>query len=299
MATYTSYSVVGVKEDISDVISNISPTDTPFLSSIGTEKVHNTLYQWQTDALAAPSSIALVEGADASAATLSPTTMLNNITQILGKMVQVADTVDAESHYGRDKETAYQIAKASKELKRALEYALVGSKQTMVTGSSSVARQFAGVQAQVDSSLLVHTGGTTTPFTEANLLTALETLFTNGVDAQRIMVTADDAQTIASFAYSTGRYRNIENGKNDKTLVAAVEIYASPYNNATKVVVNRFIAPGDTLVYSPEYWKLAVLRNWTREALAKSGDSSKHFIVGEFGLMHKNPLASAIIRRVA
>ena len=44
MAAFTAYDVVGKKEDISDIITNISPTDTPFISSIGSEKVHNTLF---------------------------------------------------------------------------------------------------------------------------------------------------------------------------------------------------------------------------------------------------------------
>jgi hypothetical protein len=298
MATYTNYSVVGQKEDISDIITNISPTETPFISSIGTEKVHNTLYQWQTDALAAPASTALVEGADASSASLSPTTMLSNTTQILGKAIKVSDTTDAVEMHGRGKETAYQMAKAAKELKRNLEYACTGSKQTKVTGSSSVARQFDGVQAQIDSSLLVHTGGTTTAMSEANLLTALEGLWTNGVDPKRLLVTGDDSLNVTGFAQASGRYRTINTGGDDKTIVNAVDLYVSPFGEV-KVVASRFVAAGDSIVYSPEYWKLAVLRNWTRETLAKTGDATSMQIIGEFGLMHKNTFASALIRRVA
>jgi hypothetical protein len=298
MATYTNYSVVGQKEDISDIITNISPTETPFISSIGTEKVTNTLYQWQTDALAAPASTALVEGADASSATLSPTVMLSNTTQILGKAIKISDTTDAVQMHGRGKETAYQMAKAAKELKRNLEYACTGSKQTKVTGSSSVARQFDGVQAQVDSTCLVHTGGTGTAMSEANLITALETLWINGVDPKRLLVTGDDSMNVTNFAQASGRYRTIPNGGEDKTLVNAVDLYVSPFGEV-KVVASRFVAAGDSIVYSPEFWKLAVLRNWTRETLAKTGDATSMQIIGEFGLMHKNPLASAVIRRVA
>jgi hypothetical protein len=298
MATYTNYSVVGQKEDISDIITNISPTETPFISSIGTEKVHNTLYQWQTDTLAAAASTALVEGAAASSATLSPTVMLNNVTQILGKAITISDTTDAVEMHGRGKETAYQMAKAAKELKRNLEFACTGSKQTKVTGSSSVARQFDGVQAQIDSSLLVKTGASTTAMTEANLLAALEALWVNGVDPKRLLVTGDDSLNVTNFAQAAGRYRTIPNGGEDKTLINAVDLYVSPFGEV-KVIASRFIAAGDSVVYSPEYWKLAVLRNWTRETLAKTGDATSMQIIGEFGLMHKNPFASAVIRRTA
>jgi hypothetical protein len=298
MATYVSYSVVGAKEDISDIISNISPTETPFTGSIGTEKVHNVVYSWQTDALAAAASVALVEGADASPATLTSTTLLSNTTQIIGKSIQISDTNDAVAHYGRSKESAYQVAKAAKEVKRHLEYACTYSKQTKVTGSSSVARQFDGAQAQIDSTCLIHTGGTTTAMSEANLISALEVLWTNGVDPKRLLVTGDDSMNVTNFAQASGRYRTIPNGGADKTLVNAVDLYVSPFGEV-KVIASRFVAPGDSIVYNPEYWKLAVLRNWTRETLAKTGDSTKMQIVGEFGLMHRNPLASALIRRVA
>jgi cell fate (sporulation/competence/biofilm development) regulator YmcA (YheA/YmcA/DUF963 family) len=298
MATFTSYSVVGAKEDISDIITNISPTETPFTGSIGTEKVHNVVYSWQTDALAAAASVALVEGADASPATLTPTTLLSNTTQIIGKAIQISDTNDAVAMHGRGKESAYQVAKAAKEVKRHLEYACTYSKQTKVTGSSSVARQFDGVQAQIDSTCLIHTGGTSTAMSEANLISALEVLWTNGVDPKRLLVTGDDSMNVTNFAQASGRYRTIPNGGADKTLVNAVDLYVSPFGEV-KVIASRFVAPGDSIVYNPEYWRLAVLRNWTRETLAKTGDSTKMQIVGEFGLMHKNPLASALIRRVA
>ena len=106
MATYTSYDQVGLKEDVSDIISDISPTDTPMVSMIKTQKVHNRVYQYQTDSLAAAASNAQVEGADPTIATLTATTMISGNTQILTKAFQVSATSDAVSTYGRAKETA-------------------------------------------------------------------------------------------------------------------------------------------------------------------------------------------------
>jgi hypothetical protein len=42
-------------------------------------------------------------------------------------------------------------------------------------------------------------------------------------------------------------------------------------------------------------WSLATLRPWMRETLAKTGDSVKQMIVGEFSLKHKNFKASGIV----
>lgn len=297
MATYNTYDAVGIKEDISDIITNISPTDTPFMSSIGSDKVHNTLFQWQEDALAAVAANAQVEGADAVAATLTPTTMRNNYTQILEKVIQVSGTNDAISAYGRAKESAYQMAKKSKEIKRDLEYGFVGTGQTAVAGSDSVARQFAGVQAQIDASQVVHTGGTSTAMSEANLLLALENLWKAGVDPTTVQCSGDDSQIIAAFAAAAGRYRTFSNNTDPKKIVNAVDLYVSPYGTV-RIALNRWLRAGDTLVYNPEYWQKVTLRNWFREVLAKTGDSLKQMIVGEFSLKHKNYFASSVIRRI-
>ena len=106
MALYSTYDQVGKAEDVSDIITDISPTDTPFTTMVKTEKVSARTFEWQEDSLAAAANNAAIEGADASMATLSPTTMRTNNTQILTKAFQVSATADAIKTYGRAKETA-------------------------------------------------------------------------------------------------------------------------------------------------------------------------------------------------
>ena len=298
MATFNTYDTVGLKEDISDIITNISPTDTPFMTAIGGDKVHNTLFQWQEDALAAVATNAAVEGADATAATLTPTLMRLNYTQILTKTIQVSGTNDAVTKHGRAKESAYQMAKKSKEIKRDLEYAMVGTGQAAVAGSDSVARQMAGFQAQVDSSQLLTTASSGVPLSEANLLTVLENLWKAGVDPSTVHCSGDDSQIIAAFAAAAGRYRTFSNNTDPKKIVNAVDLYVSPFGQV-KIVLNRWLLAGDTLIFNPDFWQKMTLRNWFREVLAKTGDSLKQMIVGEFSLKHKNFFASGIIRRHA
>lgn len=298
MAQYKSYDTVGKKEDVSGVISNISPTKTPFSSQIGSETVHNILFQWQEDSLADPRDNAEVEGFTATDATLNPTLMRDNTTQIMQKTIKVSGSVDKIDHYGRAKETAYQLAKASAELKRDLEYATVGTKQTKVVGDSATPRKFAGVQAQIDASMLVKTGAVGTALSEANLLTALQRMYNAGVDPEVLMVTPDDSLVVANFAAASGRNRQIQNGSSDRKIVNAVDLYVSPFGEV-KVQLNRWLASTDSLVYSPDMWKRVVFRNWFRETLAKDGDNTKQMIVGEFSLKHKNYKASALIRRMA
>ena len=141
MTTYQTYQSIGQAEDVSDIISNISPTMTPFQSMIGREKIHAKNPEWQEDSLAAVADIAVVEGADASDDTLTPTVMRSNYTQIYQKSIKVAGSADAVKTYGRAKETAYRMGLKSKELKRHLEHTLVGlPTQTATAGSNVAAR---------------------------------------------------------------------------------------------------------------------------------------------------------------
>jgi hypothetical protein len=114
MATYQTYTAIGQREDLSDIIYNISPTDTPLMSSIGKTKATAVYHEWQVDSLAAASlTNKAVEGADATSATMGVTTRAGNRTQIFQKTVQIAGTLEAVDKAGRKSEKAYQLAKAS------------------------------------------------------------------------------------------------------------------------------------------------------------------------------------------
>ena len=147
--TLKTYDLVGKKEEISDFISMITPSDTPFLSSVKTEKVGNTLYQWQEDQLRAVAKNVNEEGADAADSNRDQPTMRTNGTQILEETFKVSGTSDAVKTYGRDKITARETMKTGKLLKMDLEHSFVGTNQTYIAGSAGVPGEFAGVQAQI------------------------------------------------------------------------------------------------------------------------------------------------------
>lgn len=294
MATYQTFQTVGIKEDISDIISNISPTKTPFQTSIGSESIDNTLFQWQEDSLRAVAANNQVEGADATFITAVPTVMRNNRTQIMTEAVQVSGTLDRVSKYGRAKEMAYQMAKSAAALKRDLENAFVGTAQTASAGNATTASTMSGYQLQIGAANITYMGAVT-PITEAKLLTNLQAVYTSGADPSIVQVTPSNSLNVAAFASAAGRYRTIStSGDKNTTLVNVVNLYVSPFGE-TKVVINRFLRTGNTLVYEPDMWKKATLRPWSRETLAKTGDSTKMMLLGEFSLKHKNYLGSGII----
>jgi hypothetical protein len=301
MAQYVTYDMVGIKEDISDVISNITPTKTPFQSMIGSEKVSNKYFQWQEDDLRAVATNAKVEGHTAADSTRDPTTLRSNYTQILADTIKVSGTADVVSTYGRAKESAYQMAKVAAELKRDLEHAMVGIENAAVAGDSSTAREFASFFNMVDATMFTYTGGTSTKPDEADVLLALQDCYTEGSEPSVLMVTPTNSLEVADFAYktragtATGRERDA--GMSTK-VVNVVDVYVSPFGQV-KVVLNRFLMDKRSLVFDPEMWKKCVLRNWFRETLAKTGDNVSMMLCGEFSLKHKNFKASAVIEEDA
>ncbi len=290
MATYSTYESIGIKEDISDIISNLSPTKTPFQSMIGRDKCKNRTFSWLEDSLRAVQVNANAEGFTAADATLTPAVLRTNTTQILEKTIKVSATEDAVDQYGRAKETAYQLAIAGEEIKRDLEHAMVGLNQAMVAGSAGVARKFASADSQIAAANIV--AGGTAALTEAMLLSAGQKAYTAGADPSVFMIKPADSLIVAAFTGASGRARSFNDGT--KTVTNAVNLYVSPFGEY-KVVLNRFIKTTNALLIDPEMWQLVTLRPWTKQPLAKVGDAETTMIVGEFSLKHKNQLGSALI----
>jgi len=159
--TYLRYTSIGVREDLANIIYSISPTDTPVMSSIGQSKATQTNHEWQTDSLAAATTAnALIEGDDASAASLSPTTRVGNFTQIVGKTVQVSGTLEAVDKAGRKSEKAYQLAKASSEIKRDIETIIMGNQAKTNGTATSGARKLGSLLAYITTNVSKGSAGT-------------------------------------------------------------------------------------------------------------------------------------------
>lgn len=290
MAIYKTYEQIGLAEDVSNIISDITPTDTPMFSMIKTEKVHARQYQYMTDTLAAAASNAQLEGFTASAGTAIPTVMITGNTQILQKTFQVSATADAVKAYGRAKETAYQLSKALKEIKKDVEYAFVGASNATVVGNATTAREMASADQLIDSSVTVDAGSNATdPMTEAKLLDVMEAVYGAGGEPSVMMVKPADSLIIAGFTGASGRSREFNDG--NKTLTNVVNLYVSPFGEY-KVVLNRHQMTTHAFMLDPSMWRTASLRPFARTLLAKTGDSDTHMVVGELGLMHKNPKGS-------
>ena len=314
MATYKTYESVGNREDLTDVIYNISPTDTPFMSSVGKTKATAVYHEWQTDSLAdASTANAVVEGADASSATLAPTTRVGNRTQISQKTIQIAGTLESIDKAGRKSEKAYQLSKASAELKRDMEKILL-SNQAAVTGDASTARKLGSLQAWLETNYVgagtagsdgttARVSGTDAAFTETMLKNAVKAAYEQGGNPSVLMVTPTQKQVVSGFAgIAEQRYQAPSNAPT--TIVGAADVYLSDFGTLS-VVPNRFMsADADdngevAFVLDPEYASIAYLRPFATNELAKTGDSEKTQLIVEYTLEVKNEKAHAIIADLA
>jgi hypothetical protein len=307
MATFTAHSAIGQREDLTDIIYDISPTETPFMSSIGKTKATAVYHEWQTDSLAAATTAnAAVEGADATSATLSPTVRLGNYCQIVQKTVQVSGTLDAVNKAGRKSEKAYQLAKASAELKRDLETILLAN-QGRSAGSSTTARKLGSLLSWIKTNSDVGSGGadpatigvstrtdgTQRTFTETLLKTVVAEVFSSGGSPKILMVGATGKQKVSSFA-GIAAQRYMAPSNTPTTIIGAADVYMSDFGTMS-VVPNRFMRSRDALILDPEYAALAYLRPFQTNDLAKTGDSENTQLLAEVTLEVKNEAAHGIV----
>ncbi|MBR0756594.1 DUF5309 domain-containing protein [Bradyrhizobium jicamae] len=305
--TVTTYAAIGNREDLSDMIYRIDPTDTPFMSGVDKEKASAVNHEWQTQALAAADNTnAKLEGDDPTANALVPTVRLGNLCQISYKMAQVSGTQQAVDHAGRDNELAYQEMLRGLELKRDIETIVVGTNQTKAAGAVGTPRKTASVLSWIFSNTSkgtaggaadpaaadgtgTRTDGTQIAFTEVRLKTVLSSIWTNGGKPGTIMTGAFNKQVFSTF---TGRSTAIEEAKSKK-IVASVDAYESDFGKL-KVVANRFQRPRDVLVLEMDKWAVAYLngRNMVSIPLAKTGDSDRRQVLAEYSLVARNEKAS-------
>jgi len=304
--TFDTYDSIGEREDLSDVIYNISPTDTPFLSSAAKTKATAVLHEWQTDSLAtAVTDNKVIEGDEATNDAITATTRLSNSCQIMDKVIVITGTQEAVDKAGRASEIAYQIAKKAKELKRDLESALC-SNNAEVTGSATAARQSGGLRSWVATNDVMGTSGTSgglgntaatngtqRVFTESLLKTVIKSVWNAGGNPTMIMVGPFNKQKLSGF---TGNSTRFDAGA-DATLYTSVDVYASDFGQL-QVVPNRFSRDRDAWVLDMDYWGVAFLRDFTMHELSKTGDSEKRQLLLEATLESRNEAASGVVADV-
>jgi len=315
----STYSAIGQREDLTDVIYDISPTESPFMSNAARVNVSAKVHEWQTDALAAAAANAQLEGNVISAAAFSATVRLKAPTQIAYKAFAVTGTTEAVDKAGRASEVSYQTAKLGRELKRDMEKDLTSEKGTDFGGVGS-ARTFPGVESWIATNgTELGTAGTTpgfvtatgvvtaltdssavTALVESRLKAAIKEAWTEGGDPGVIMVGPTNKQTISGFSGIGTLYQDVtrRGTESQAAIIGGADLYISDFGRHV-VVPNRFTRDRTCLVLDMSMWAVGFLRPMHTFEIGKRGDAEEMVVLTEYTLESRNEKASAKVANLS
>lgn len=301
---------VGLREDLTDAIYDVSRADTPFISSIARESVSAVKHEWQTDTLeAAEPTNAQVQGNDAPIAAPNPTSRIGNYTQIMTEAVSVSGTLEEVSKAGRASELARELAKKVKKMKRSMEARATGNYAAVAPVGTATAGQTAGALAYLATNsqrgatganasltagvpLAAATNGTLRTFAESHVKAGMLAAFNSGGMPSIAIMPPALKQAASAFAGIAQQRR--ETGDSAATIIGAADVYVSDFGEV-QFVADRHCSTRDVIIIDPEYWALGFLRNMRQEALAKTGDSEKRQLLVEWCLVARNEASSVVL----
>lgn len=317
VGTFQTFQAIGNREDLEDMIYNIAPTDTPFMSSAARTKALMTKHEWQTDTFkTASTSNQAVEGDTPANTTVTPSSRLFNYTEIATYAFNISGTQQAVRTAGRAEELAYQLVKFGKVLKRDMESALTG-KNCAAAGASGTARVGASLESWMSTNWTTassatsaaspgfSTVGAVSPtdasiqvtVTAALVQAIIRQAWNAGGSPNRIMCGPYNKVKISNFA-GIGTQTITQPAKGQATIIAAADSYQSDFG-LFEVIPNRFSRDRTISVLDMEYWAVAYLRPIQQFQLAKVGDSDQRQILAEYTLVSRNEAASGKVADLA
>ena len=302
--TFDTYDSVGIREDLSDVIHNITPDETPFYSACKKTKAKSTLVEWQTDTLRSSAVNAHIEGDETSYDAVSPTTRLTNRTQIFKNAVVIPDTDEGVNKAGRKQEIAYQTLKIAREQKLDIEKALFANQAAVAGNSTTTARKLAGLGAWVKTNeengggsaaaptgdgTDARTAGTAQNLTQEDFDSVMQQIWTSGGNPDRVYLSPVNMNVALGFAGNNNQRSQVQAG--DETVVKSLDVYVTPWGTV-EFVPSRECRGSDVYILQNDMWEVAVLRGTKNTEMAKTGDATKRQVVTELTLCSKNEAAS-------
>jgi hypothetical protein len=317
--TSTTYSAIGIRESLANVIYAIAPLDTPFFSQCSKQKVDNTFFEWQTDTISAGAANRQLEGDgqdSTSADARENPVRVGNYAQISRYIIQTSGTNEQVDYAGRKSSQAYQLAKKAKRMKRDIEFMLT-SNVARNAGATATARISAGLPAWIATNYHSLGSGAATgtassgngtdiatdattdnSITEAGIKTVIKEAYESGGDPDVIMCKPDIKQAISDLTQTVSSLRTAADKVAPAHVVAAVDVYVSDFGTF-KILPNRNQARSqDVYILDMDHWAMGVLRDFKTVDLAVTGDSQRQMLIYEAGLMSKNQKSSGYLANV-
>lgn len=313
MATYTSSTAIGQREDLADKIFRIDPEETPIFSNAKKEGATAIKTEWQYQELASASTTNYQnEGFTPSYATPTPTVRVGNYMQISHRDVQISGTLEVIDKAGRARETAYQKVLKGIELRRDIERAI-----TYDTAQSASDPRKAGSMSTWITNANYSTGGTTSALTNvgygtsAPILTggdralvidffddALQQAYDDGGAPSIAVMSPRQKRAFSNLGTAAGAAANQFNqtGIKDTAYIGSVSVYLSDFGRID-TVLDRFMGTDRIFLLDTDYYSICTLpgRNMTPIPLAKTGDAENWMILSEWTLKVQAPKAHAAV----
>ncbi len=290
-ATLT-FDAIGNNEDLSQVITNISPMDTLFLNRFGKTKATNTYHEWTTDSLAATTDNANIEASDYTFAKAAARSRTGNYVQYMYTPVEVSDAQRAMDVAGLADEFAYQLAKKMKEHGRDIEAALVSG--TGNAGTSGAARRLKGVLTWLTTNVGTGTGTGNEALTETMFNDNLQNIWTNGGSPSSAYAGGIQKRAISGF--TAGSTKNVN--ADQKELVAGVDVYDSEFGRI-KVYLHRWMTAGVIAILTEDLWKVAMYIPTHKTDVAKVGSATRAVVETYLTLESKQEAGSGKITQLS
>lgn len=291
-------SAVSNREDLTDMLSILAPTETPFLSTLPKRKATANFHEWTCDKLATPVSTGIVEGTDVGSFedAFEDRVRLGNYVQELRRSYMVSNRQQLVESVGPAK-FAEAKGKKIKEIKRDLEFTLL-SNNDRAAGGAGVAPTLRGLGDWIDSAGpsdvptdyrtpagSIHASGT---FTETVLNSLITSIYRENGDTQNLSLLADTSlrATISDFARTSGAtdtvYRQMVQS-DVKKLINTVGIYESDNGTVTIVNMNPVTAPDTTnkdtgYLINYDYVGLAELQGLASKGLEDLGGGDRGYL---------------------
>jgi hypothetical protein len=298
---FDTYTATADREDLSNIIYNISPMQTPFMSSIGKKNIKNVVFDWQTESLPTPSAAGQLEGFELSRSASTATTRVSNVAMISARDATVTGSQEASDAAGKRSEMAHQLAIMAKALKRDMEEALC-QKGAKTTGNATTARVTGGFESWITTNDSRGTSGASTgggaaptdgtqrALTETLLKDVLELMFASGAEPNMAICGPHNKQVISGF---TGRSQ-ARQFVDANTVEASVSIYSSDFGEL-KIVPSNRSRERSLLLVDPEFAKVSYLRDFQTIDISTIGDAQTKMIVVEYGLEVSNEAAHGVV----
>lgn len=308
--TFTTGSAVGNREELSDVVSRITPEDTPIYSLIEKGKCESIHPEWETDDLAAPGENAREEGEEYAFDAITPPARLGDYTQIVRKDWIISGTQEVVSEAGKVQKRKYQKLKKGVEIRKDIEFAIV-SNTASVAGSkrylgglpswikTNVSRGSGGSNGGFNTGTgltVAATDGTQRAFTKPIMDNVMGQGYASGANFSHLVVAPYVKSVFVTFMSDTNvasfRYAVSANGERN-TIIATADIYEGPFGKIM-VLPDRVMAGSAALARNAffldkDYLEFLWLRKIQEDKdVAKTGDADKGVIIGEGTLKVSN-----------